>query len=340
MKTDHSKKSKNAQPRRRTVARLFGVDRGTRSIAGMRLIQESLPGCAPDNIAAKRGAVTDYSYASRRRLREAVLSVAPALLPRRSTTDRRYLLRPATFVTLTYPNKFEPDARACKQHLNTWLQRVKHRWPDAWAVWCIERQQRGAWHFHLIIRWPVPARGAGGWRKRQEWTSTSWAEVVAGDGAVDPDHLAAGTRLDKLISGKALIEYVAKPGSKSPAAVAGEMSKARQKVKGQGRWWGIHNRRAYDAAVVVLDVHLPQVLAARIWRALLGEWETKFKRWGISEPDWLPRWCSGIDLDRVLAGACAGDALRALPGIDVRTGELLPPIDDVVADEFGKAAAA
>ena len=293
----------------------------------------------PERPRGDRGCIGEYSPGSRVRLRAAVWSVEPALLPRKQASGR--WLKPGSFVTLTYPRNYEQDAHACKAHLRAWWKRVTHRWPDAWMLWALERQKRGAWHFHLLTHWPPPGRSET-WRSRRLWVSQSWAEVVAGAGRpVDPDHVAAGTRVDALVTAKKLALYVSKPGSKKPhlaAVIAAEIAKRGPQKAGsaQGRWWGILGGPAYQRSARVVALHLPPATAARLAEALRQEWEAFAESRGF-EWEWQPpQWADGRRMDAVLSRSRLDVAdlfAESEQSFDPRTGELYE-ID------LGRAAAA
>jgi len=60
----------------------------------------------------------------------------------------------AQFITLTYHSNMR-DAQTAKKHLRAFLKRLYRRWGNVPALWKLEPQRRGAWHFHLLI-WDLP----------------------------------------------------------------------------------------------------------------------------------------------------------------------------------------
>src|SRR5690554_2824154 len=86
-------------------------------------------------VGGKRGAVTEFSAGSRRRLLRLI-----ARLEKTRTT----------FITLTYPAEF-PDPRTAKEHLRALFERIRRRVPEASGIWRLELQERGAPHFHLLM---------------------------------------------------------------------------------------------------------------------------------------------------------------------------------------------
>jgi len=110
----------------------------------------------------KRGKITKFSKASRRRLLYTIARIKrDAKLP--------------MFVTLTYPDKF-PSPGQSKRHLKIFLQRLKREFPKAGLIWKLEPQKRGAPHYHMII-WRVPVFDL------MLWVPINWYEI-AGDGDI------------------------------------------------------------------------------------------------------------------------------------------------------------
>jgi len=91
--------------------------------------------------SAKRGKVTDFTRASRRRL----IDKAARL------TSKHYDTK---FLTLTFHHF--PTPEQAKVAFRKFLKRMHRRFPQAAALWRAEMQERGSPHFHLIIfgiRW-------------------------------------------------------------------------------------------------------------------------------------------------------------------------------------------
>ena len=290
-------------------------------------MRKTKPGFAIGN---HRGAVGEYNSASKRNLKRAIHSINASLIPRRIAGTKRFF-KPATFMTLTYPRVFESDPFVCKLQLKSFWKRIQYRFPAAFAIWCIEMQKRGAWHFHLIVCWPPPKRGE--WRKRQLWISKCWAQVVAGSGnAVDNDHLLAGTRLDALITDAKLVEYISKPGSKSldvGSIVAGELSKhgPQKSATGSGRWWGVLNRGQFEKCRSVVDVFLSAKEGLVGFWFIRNFWAGKYAERGLPEPDYFPRYVTG-QAAKDFFKRCDFDGLSERDQIDVFSGEVVCVLSD------------
>ena len=97
-----------------------------------------LPGRGrPVGSGGKRGSVTTFSAASRRRLIQCCLKIDCEV--------------PQTMVTLTYWQAW-PDERGVQRDLKTVWDRIRRVHEGAWAVWRLELQERGAPHLHLITQ--------------------------------------------------------------------------------------------------------------------------------------------------------------------------------------------
>jgi hypothetical protein len=55
------------------------------------------------------------------------------------------------FVTLTYPHEYPEDPELCKRHLKAFRKRLQRKYESFAAFWRLGIQQRGAWHFHLLL---------------------------------------------------------------------------------------------------------------------------------------------------------------------------------------------
>ncbi len=139
-----------------------------------------------------------------------------------ASLDRRRIVALPLFVTLTYPGSLVPDGRASKAHLKAFCKRLLRRWPGACVLWRVERQKRGAPHYHLLVLGVrfIP----------HGWVSRAWFEVV---GSGDPAHLAAGTEVRAVRSWRGVMSYVGKYLAKLEAEGSEDEL---------GRIWGIVGR--------------------------------------------------------------------------------------------------
>src|ERR671921_1761506 len=94
------------------------------------------------------------------------------------------------FVTLTYPHEYPEDPEVSKNHLTALRKRLQREYGSFAAFWRMGIQERGAWHFHLLL-FVGPSIGSVGELRR--YISSSWYEVT---GKVSEGHLRAGTRVE------------------------------------------------------------------------------------------------------------------------------------------------
>lgn len=152
----------------------------------------------------------EFSRASRRRLLDLLNSI-----------NRREVPLPL-FITLTYPSTWPKSPRTWKKHLEAFRSRFTRRFGKLPAVWRLEYQRRGAPHFHLLVFADLEPADL------YFWVSKSWFEVV---GSGDPDHLAAGTRVERVRSWRGMNAYAAKYMGKLERLDPGQPS--------PGRFWGV-----------------------------------------------------------------------------------------------------
>jgi len=164
----------------------------------------------------KRGAITVFSKASRRRILRLV-----------ATLKRTEI---SMFVTMTYPDDFERNPRIVKKHLDKFFKRLLRKFPDAIILWRMEPKVRKsgvsageiAPHFHVLI-WNVD------YEALRQWIPLNWFQVV---GSGDEKHLEAGTSVERVRSSRGVMFYTAKYICKSDSYI----------MPGWGRYWGVVNR--------------------------------------------------------------------------------------------------
>jgi hypothetical protein len=88
-------------------------------------------------------------------------------------------------VTLTYPHVWPEDPELCKRHLKALRKRLQRRFGDFSGFWRLGIQQRGAWHFHLLLFVP-PSCGSVG--ELRHFVASSWYEIC---GKISEGHLLA-----------------------------------------------------------------------------------------------------------------------------------------------------
>lgn len=190
-----------------------------------------------ENVHRKsRNIIDAFSVDSRRRMLNYL---------RNSEAEFKYM------VTLTYPGEGSECYWVYHQaHLRAFIERMRragHVSDESSVFWFIEFQKRGAPHYHLYIERRIDF----------DWIAKNWYEVV---GSGHPDHLAAGTRIEKFRCGRqGFTSYAAKYAAKLDQKVVPELFKAAKsyyapEIELNGfRWWGIAGNRRVVVASIKLE---------------------------------------------------------------------------------------
>jgi hypothetical protein len=173
-------------------------------------------------VGGKRGKVTEFSPASRRRLQ--------SLLQKMEFDG-------GVFMTLTYPAEF-PSPAVAKKHLHNFFRKMSRLHPEASAIWRLEFQKRGAPHFHLMwFNLPYMPKA---------YLKKVWGQVI---GYADPF-----TRIEWMQSRRGVVSYVSKYVAKVGGEAGGGFNLDAylrgvdfvHPLTGElcgpvGRWWGVFN---------------------------------------------------------------------------------------------------
>jgi hypothetical protein len=193
----------------------------------------------------------------RERVRGLSRSSRRNLLRRLASINRRALKAfkgQMIFVTLTYPREYPEDPEVCKNHLKALRKRLQRKCGDCAAFWRLGIQQRGAWHFHLLL-FVGPSIGSVGELRR--FISSSWYEVT---GKVFEGHLRAGTSVDVVKKWKEATGYVERYMAKPEEFPEGLQT---------GRIWGIWNAQLLPVRWETVEVSLKDAFKIRrIYRKL------------------------------------------------------------------------
>ncbi len=165
-----------------------------------------------------RARVRGFSKASRRNLLRRLASIDRGAF--RTFKGRIF------FVTLTYPHVWPNDPEVCKSQLKAFRKRLQREFGPFAAFWRLGIQERGAWHFHLLL-FVRPTFGSVG--KLRRFVSSSWYEVT---GRVSEGHLRAGTRVEAVRKWKEATSYAERYMAKPEWFPKGSQT---------GRIWGIWN---------------------------------------------------------------------------------------------------
>jgi hypothetical protein len=158
------------------------------------------------------------------------------------------------FVTLTYPREYPQDPIVCKRHLKALRKRLQRAYGSFAAFWRMGIQQRGAWHFHLLL---FVGPSFGTIDKLRCFISSSWYEVT---GKVSQGHLRAGTRVEAVRRWREATSYVER-----------YMAKPEEFPEGleTGRIWGIWNENLLPVRWETVEVSLRDAFRIRrIYRKL------------------------------------------------------------------------
>lgn len=210
-----------------------------------------------DDTSSKRGRITAFSEASRRRLRAEVHSL--------------HRDAESTFLTLTW-HRICPAPDEAKRALDNFLKRMRRRFPDASALWKLEPQKRGFPHYHLLV-YGLPY-------VPYDKLAAIWHECT---NEVSDQHRASGVDVERSVhsdDGK-LQGYLSKYFSKETSGWPTEKldDEIAQAWEHPGRFWGVFNRDA-----------LPRAAWAD-WAAWVpagdATWmiETLLREWGVDIPE-------------------------------------------------------
>jgi len=174
-----------------------------------------------------RSIVTSFSNASKRRL----------FFTARNFPDLDIML------TLTYPAEFPMDGRLVKNHwrrFRQWMVRNNAKT----GLWVLEFQKRGAPHFHVFLQNSLDRTAV----------AKAWYRIV---NCGNPNHLRAGTRIERFRFPPALGGYVMKYAAKLEQK---EVPKGYESV---GRFWGTWGKPA-----ITKNVCLPQSVGKHLVRTI------------------------------------------------------------------------
>jgi len=198
----------------------------------------------------ERGIVTTFTRRSRQRL----AFVA-------NNTDVRF----TSMLTLTYPSVYPGSGKRVKAHLNAFLTRLRQRIGKMSYLWFLEFQKRGAPHVHVLLT-GFPANF-----DNRQWVSRAWYDICQSG---DPNHLLAGTRLERIRKQDGARRYAVKYASKMRQKAVPEG------FRDVGRFWG-HSRdvkptpRAMipcthdDIVGSLLEIQWPWLRGDVVWYSIL-----------------------------------------------------------------------
>lgn len=159
-----------------------------------------------------RGAITEFSRASRLRLLKASARLAD---------DVRGL-----FVTFTYRENMQ-DAALAKEHLHKLMLWIAYHYEKAACIWRMEFQGRGAIHFHVMILniTFIPAKEI----------TEYWQRLTGDDSYPDIERMGSKRKISRYMS-----KYIAKREQAVSSTGLDNLSYLKNAV---GRFWGVCMRK-------------------------------------------------------------------------------------------------
>jgi hypothetical protein len=176
------------------------------------------------DLRGERGDINGFSAMSRRRLMERVIRLD-------------WTAQQAFFITLTYPAVYPDNPKTWKENLHafrTWIFRQAVD-TDAWVLWRMEFQRRGAPHFHLVagIRLGTDLSNLRD-RVRVEWSRLVGLSASPGNFArVDVQQV----RIDGPDGTARLLQYLCKYVAKRQPA-RHPIDPETGEISNTGRMWG------------------------------------------------------------------------------------------------------
>ena len=195
-----------------------------------------------------RGKIEGFSRGSRRNLLRKLASI-------NRDAFRSYEGRLIS-ITLTYPSEYPKDPELCKRHLEALYKRLKRMYGDFAGYWRLGIQQRGAWHFHLLLFVPP---SFGPLKELRHFIASSWYEIC---GKLSEGHLLAGTHVEEVKSWKKATSYMEKYVAKPEVFPEGVET---------GRVWGVWNEEMLPVRWETVKVSLEDAYRIRRWFRRLAE---------------------------------------------------------------------
>jgi hypothetical protein len=155
---------------------------------------------------------------------------------------------------LTYPSEYPEDPKQCKRHLEALRKRLERAYGPFSGFWRLGIQQRGAWHFHLLLFVP-PSFGSV--VELRNFIAYSWYEIC---GELSEDHLQAGTHVKEISNWKSATSYMEKYVAKPEYFPEGVQT---------GRVWGVWNEEMLPVRWETVKVSLSDAYRIRrVYRRL------------------------------------------------------------------------
>ncbi len=232
---------------------------------------------------ARRGKVGKFTFASRRRLQDALLR----LDYKRGFTVSTSFTFPGVEIT-------DEDAKRCFEFWSR--EAVKRDWS---AIWRMEIQQRGMIHYHLWlgIPWSLDTMDMATMKGFFEQIRQSWADAVDSIGCRMSTKTQEKINISQMIGFQkhgVVTEWHSddEDGSKADFwfryMAAHAIKDTKQEAVGRGRHWGIVGRKGFSEADTIAEGKLTDAEHAMIMKAysaeILPEMRERFEKWRGSLP--------------------------------------------------------
>jgi len=176
--------------------------------SSVKVLRAKYPFPKNDNPPPVRSGIEGFSDASRRRLRFLAGNTSTKLISQ---------------FCLTY-HQTCPDGQTVKKHLNSWLTRLRSRFPEVAYLWVLEFQTRGVPHFHVWLNLAADTPGL------RNILAKSWNRIVEPE---NPVHMAFHNHKKNFIAWEMY----------NPSYACKYLDKQSQKAvpagfTGCGRFWG------------------------------------------------------------------------------------------------------
>ena len=157
-------------------------------------------------------------------------------------------------ITLTYPTEYPDDPEICNRNLKAPYKRLTRKFGDFAAFWRMGIQERGAWHFHLLLFMP-PSPGL--FEDLRRLVPSSWHQIC---GDVGEGHLLRGTRVEEIRNWRKATSYAERYVAKVEGFPEGAET---------GRIWGAWNEKLLPVKWETVEVGLEEAYRIRrIYRRL------------------------------------------------------------------------
>lgn len=201
----------------------------------------------------KRSKIFTFSKSSRNRMFQLLAKV-----------QRAFKVAPV-HCTLTYHNKFNLKERSFATDFHAFLIALKRQFPGIYYIWRLERQKRGAPHYHIML-FLQDIKDDRVFEKLQVIARVIWCKIVDKN---DKDLYQYGCKITKILNYRVACSYFSKYLAKEEAFFDEDM---------RGRRWGYSRDLPIDCQTEALLTKREVVRLSRVIRKwLFSKARSKFK---------------------------------------------------------------